>query len=50
MKLEKIVDKGYQNGLMLGKKINQENKIKGVVYQMLNDLKIYDRNALLINI
>lgn len=45
MELEKIVDKGYQNGLMLGKKINQENKIKGVVYQMLNDLKIYDRNA-----
>ncbi len=45
MELEKIVNKGYQNGVMISKKINQENKIKGVVYQMLNDLKIYDRNS-----
>lgn len=42
---EKIVNKAFYHGKDLAKKMNQENKIKGIVYQLLNDLKIGDRNA-----
>ncbi|MGB4268037.1 MAG: type I-B CRISPR-associated protein Cas8b1/Cst1 [Spirochaetota bacterium] len=41
----KIVDKGFWNGITLAKKIDQENKIKGIAYQLLNDLKIGNREA-----
>ena len=42
---EVIVNKAYHNGVQLGEKIGQENKIKGIVYQLLNDLKIGDMNS-----
>ncbi len=42
---EKIVDKGFWNGIELAEKIAHENKIKGITYQLLNDLKIGDRKA-----
>jgi CRISPR-associated protein Cst1 len=41
----KIVNKGYYNGVELANKIESENKIKGIAYQLLNDLKIGDRYA-----
>ena len=41
----KIVNKGYYNGVELANKIESENKIKGIAYQLLNDLKISDRYA-----
>ena len=40
-----IVSKGYYNGVELANKIESENKIKGIAYQLLNDLKIGDRYA-----
>ncbi|MFN3411203.1 MAG: type I-B CRISPR-associated protein Cas8b1/Cst1 [Exilispira sp.] len=45
MALDQIVNKAFSNGCALGQKIAQENKIKGIAYQLLNDLKIGDRNA-----
>lgn len=45
MEQEKIVNKGFYNGKEMAKKIGQENKIKGIAYQLLNDLKISDRNS-----
>lgn len=45
MALQQIVNKAFHNGLELRQKIGQENKIKGIAYQLLNDLKINDRNA-----
>lgn len=45
MAQEQIVNKAYHNGRGLAEKIGQENKIKGIAYQLLNDLKISDRNA-----
>jgi len=41
----KIVNKGYYNGKDLAQRIGTENKIKGIAYQLLNDLKIGDRYA-----
>lgn len=41
----KIVNKGYYNGKDLAQRIETENKIKGIAYQLLNDLKIGDRYA-----
>lgn len=40
-----IVNKGYYNGKDLAQRIETENKIKGIAYQLLNDLKIGDRYA-----
>ncbi|MDH7554677.1 MAG: type I-B CRISPR-associated protein Cas8b1/Cst1 [Spirochaetota bacterium] len=45
MTQEQIVNKAFYNGKELGQKIGQENKIKSIAYQLLNDLKISDRNA-----
>ncbi|HRU66614.1 MAG TPA: type I-B CRISPR-associated protein Cas8b1/Cst1 [Spirochaetota bacterium] len=45
MAYEQIVTKAFHHGKILGEKIGQENKIKGVSYQLLNDLKISDRNS-----
>jgi CRISPR-associated protein Cst1 len=45
MAQEQIVNKAFNNGKLLGENIRQENKIKGVAYQLLNDLKIGDRNS-----
>jgi len=45
MAQEQIVSKAFSNGREMRKKIGQENKIKGIAYQLLNDLKISDRNA-----
>jgi len=45
MAQEQIVNKAFYNGKFLGEKIGQENKIKGFAYQLLNDLKIGDRNS-----
>lgn len=45
MPQEQIVNKAYHNGRGLAEKIGQENKIKGIAYQLLNDLKISDKNA-----
>lgn len=45
MAQEQIVNKAFYNGKELGQKIEQYNKIKGIAYQLLNDLKISDRNA-----
>ncbi|MEM5947976.1 type I-B CRISPR-associated protein Cas8b1/Cst1 [Spirochaetia bacterium 38H-sp] len=41
----KIVGKAFGNGREVAQKIQQENKIKGIAYQLLNDLKIADRNS-----
>lgn len=42
---EQIVNKAFHNGKILGQKIDQENKIKGIAYQLLNDLKINNRDS-----
>jgi len=42
-----IVSKAFYNGKFLGEKIGQDNKLKGISYQLLNDLKISDRNSFL---
>ncbi len=44
---EQIINKAFFNGKTLGEKIGQDNKIKGIAYQLLNDLKISDRNSFL---
>jgi len=43
--LEKIVNKAFRNGIEIAEKTESENKIKGIAYQLLNDLKIADKNA-----
>ncbi len=45
MSLEQITKKAFFNGKELSQKIGQDNKIKGIAYQFLNDLKIGDRNS-----
>jgi len=45
--LEKIISKAYFNGRDLSNKIGQENKIKSIAYQLLNDLRVGDREAFL---
>lgn len=45
MEQEHIVKKAFSHGKALAQKVNQENKIKGISYQLLNDLKIGDKNA-----
>ncbi|MCX7589782.1 MAG: type I-B CRISPR-associated protein Cas8b1/Cst1 [Patescibacteria group bacterium] len=45
--IEKITKKGFVNGKELGIKIGQENKIKSLTYQLLNDLKISNKNSFL---
>ncbi len=42
---DQIINKAYYNGRSLAEKIGQDNKIKGFAYQLLNDLKISDRNS-----
>lgn len=44
---ENIISKAFLHGKAFGKKIGQENKIKSIAYQLLNDLKIADRNSFL---
>ncbi len=43
--MKKIVKKAFANGFEIRKKIESDNKIKGIAYQLLNDLKIGDKNA-----
>jgi len=45
MNYETIVKKGFGNGIEISQKIDSQNKLKGIAYQLLNDLKIGDKNA-----
>lgn len=40
-----LIKRAFDNGEMVRKKIDQDNKVKTLAYQLLNDLKICDINA-----
>ena len=43
--LNSIIKKAYANGCEIAQKIDNKNKLNGIVYQLLNDLKIKDQYA-----